>query len=101
MREFHKVVTSAFAKWLVTARKAAGYATAAPLDFSCLPPRNLDRPTKLVTVASGTTFVALDLTHAEQRTVTNALYLHIHSVSRRCYVGVTVMEMSKLVVFCF
>ncbi len=80
--------------WGVNGR-AGSMTCSTPIDFRYLSPRNLDRPTRLVTVASGATFVALDLSPPELRSISNALYLHIHSSSRRCYVGVTVMEVSK------
>jgi hypothetical protein len=59
------------------------------VDFTYLSPRNAQYRCLDVTVANGAVFVALDLSDAERDEAVGVLYLHRHSDTGRCYIGVT------------
>ena len=62
------------------------------VDFSYLSSRNRKYPKRLVALANGTVFSVLSLSEAEKKRVRNILYLHVQRESRKCYVGITIME---------
>lgn len=67
----------------------------APADFTHLSKRNGAFPRLLVTVANGAEFVALTLTDVEMHQAANVLYIHVHRVTKKCYVGITVQEAAR------
>ena len=65
------------------------------IDFTHLSPRNAKHATSLLTVANGAVFKALLLSQKEKMIAANVIYMHIHKVSRKCYVGIAVQEAAK------
>lgn len=61
------------------------------IDFTHLSPKNSSYGKRIVTVANGAEFVALDMTFDQIRSATGVIYLHVHRDSQRCYVGITIM----------
>jgi hypothetical protein len=51
--------------------------------------RNVEYERELVSVANGAIFVALKLDKSEIETARCILYIHVHSDTSRCYVGIT------------
>jgi len=69
--------------------------TQAPIDFTLLSARNDGIPRQKVVVANGATFVALALESKQLNHVYGTLYMHVHSSTRRCYVGITDQVVGK------
>jgi hypothetical protein len=65
------------------------------IDFTHLSSRNKAYAKQTVWVANGAAFSALNMPENEKHKATSVLYMHIHRKSRRCYVGITVMEANK------
>lgn len=61
-------------------------------DFTHFSGRNEGIERAWVQVANGSSFLYLKMEAAARLSATGVLYLHVHRLSRKCYVGVTVMR---------
>lgn len=61
-------------------------------DFTHLSLRNTPYSKQSVTVANGATFTTLIMTHDEKIKSSNVIYMHVHKLSRKCYIGITVQS---------
>jgi hypothetical protein len=62
------------------------------INLTGLSPRNAPFTTTTVEVASGATFHALVMDAATMHAARDVVYMHVHRASRRCYIGITIME---------
>ena len=62
------------------------------ISFISLSKKNTGYRTVTVRVANGAVFEALDLPEDELLNASNVVYLHVHHINRKCYIGVTVMR---------
>jgi hypothetical protein len=62
------------------------------LDLRNLSKLNDGYETKAISVANGASFRVLTLSRTERTRASTILYIHLHRVTLRCYIGVTVMS---------
>jgi predicted XRE-type DNA-binding protein len=61
-------------------------------DYTNISLRNAGYEREIVRVANGVEFVVLNLDRAEIETARSVLYMHVHSDTGRCYIGITEQE---------
>jgi len=59
-------------------------------DFTHLSLRNKQYQKQSVIVANGVAFTVLSIADIEKVKASNVLYMHVHKLNRKCYIGITV-----------